>query len=235
MNLTKRPLLIAHRGESNLAPENSIAAGRLAIEHGATALEIDVRICGSGELIVFHDNFLQRHFGIFKSISLTSWNELKQLQFKKHYSHPDRVCSLTEFLEAFKGTVPINLDVKILFQNYRKFAQSLISTVDEFKVIDQVWVSSFNPYFLKVLKNLRGDIRIGYLFRVLPSLHKVIELMLTTDAWHPHHSLISDSFIKVARELKKEIYVWTINEAAVMQALMPYNFDGIITDTLYKT
>ena len=60
MTSTIKPLVIAHRGERVLAPENTIKACQLALDQGATGLEIDVRICGSGEIVLIHDPLLQR-------------------------------------------------------------------------------------------------------------------------------------------------------------------------------
>jgi len=235
MTTNKIPLVIAHRGGSLFAPENTIEACHLAIKEGATALEIDVRPTRTGEIVLFHDSLLLRHFGKLKPVPFCSLNELKKLEFeKREYKYPAKICTLTEFFEEFKNTVPINLDAKTMWSNYWPFAKSLIDEVEKFKINDQIWVSSFNPVFLKLLKIFKPDIRIGYLFRNLVTVNRSIDILLKSDAWHPHFTIISDRFFDLSKKLQKEIYVWTINEELILERILKYNFEGIITDTQFS-
>jgi glycerophosphoryl diester phosphodiesterase len=235
MDTKNIPLVIAHRGGSLLAPENTIEACHLALEKGATALEIDVRPTRTGEIVLFHDSLLLRHFGKLKPVPFCSLKELKKLEFEKQeYKYPARICTLAEFFEEFKNTVPINLDAKTMWSNYWPFAKSLINEVEKFNLNEQIWVSSFNPIFLKLLKIFKPDIRTGYLFRNLVYFNHSIDVLLKSDAWHPHFSIISDRFFKLSKKLQKEIYVWTINEQVIFDRILKYNFEGIITDTLFS-
>lgn len=230
----KIPLVIAHRGSGGLeAPENTIKACKLAIENGATALEIDIRPTREGNIILFHDSLLLRHFGKPIPVPFCSLKELKKLEFlKKSYQHQDRICTIGEFFEEFKNSVPINLDSKTMWSNYWPFAKSLIREIEEFNMSDQVWISSFNPVFLRLIKIFKPTLRTGFLFRNLAFVNRYIDLISQADAWHPHHSIITDRFYKLAKKLKKEIYVWTINEELVLERILKYNFEGIITDNL---
>jgi glycerophosphoryl diester phosphodiesterase len=236
MNLNKVPLVIAHRGSGGVnAPENTIKACKLALENGATALEIDIRPTREGNIILFHDSLLLRHFGKPIPVPFCSLKELKKLEFsKKSYEHQDRICTLGDFFEEFKNTVPINLDSKTMWSNYWPFAKSLIREIEQFDIADQVWISSFNPVFLKLIKMFKPELRTGFLFRNLAFVNRYIDIISQADAWHPHHSVISDRFYELTKKLKKEIYVWTINEELILERILKYNFEGIITDTLYK-
>ncbi len=234
--MQNKPLLIAHRGERNLAPENTIKACHLALEQGATALEIDVRVCGTGELIVFHDTFLYKHFDKLKAVALSSLAELKSLEFiKSSYQYPAHICTLEEFFEEFRNTAPINLDAKTLVRSNKRMARKLIHIIEKFQMREQVWVSSFNPLLLKALKDIQPSIRTGYLFSRLTFMPKLIDQIIINDAWHPHYRLISERLVKMARNLKKELYVWTINEESILKHILQYDFDGIITDTFFRS
>lgn len=229
------PLIIAHRGERILSPENTITAGKLALQQGATGLEVDVRMCRSGEPVLMHDANLMKHFGKPKPVGLCTLQELKSLRFKKnHYAYPDQICTLEEFLEEFRGTVPLNLDAKSILPNPRHFAQTLVRLVDRLKIHDQVWISSFNPYLLRKIKKITPRIRTGYLFQNPPRLHELIEIFLSSDAWHPHYKNVNDAFIRRALKMKKEIYIWTVNEESILSKIKRYDFDGIITDTFFR-
>ena len=229
------PLMIAHRGERILCPENTITAGKLALQQGATALEMDIRMCASGEPVLFHDAHLLQHFGKLKPVAMCSLQELKSFKFRNnHYLYPDRICSLEEFLEEFRGTVPLNLDAKSLLPNPKNFAESLVRLIERFKIHDQAWISSFNPYLLRKIKKLRPAIRTGYLFQNPPRLHELIEIFLSSDAWHPHYKNVTAKFAERARKMKKEIYIWTVNELPILRKIQQYDFHGIITDTFFR-
>jgi glycerophosphoryl diester phosphodiesterase len=234
VEVSQKPLLIAHRGASILAPENTIIACNLALKRGATAFEIDIRPTRNGEIVLFHDAFLWRHFRKLKPVPFCSLKELKSLEFaRKGYEYDSKICTLPEFFEEFKNTVPINLDAKTMWSNYWPFAKSVIRIIEDFKMEDQVWISSFNPAFLKLVKIFKPEQRTGYLFRNLPAINRAVDVILKTEAWHPHHSLISDRFVDITKKLQKEVYVWTINEESILNRILKYDIEGVITDSLF--
>ena len=228
--------LFAHRGDKLQAPENTIEAARLALEQGATGLEVDVRLCGSGELLLFHDKSLLRHFGKMKPISFTPYKDLKQYRYEQNgFSGDIGIQTLEAYLEEFKGTVPLILDIKSYYANNLKLVRTLANTLSDLKMIPQVWVSTFDPSILAMVKILNPEIRTGYLFRHFPTLSRYIDaVLLKSDAWHPHYSVITKSLMAHAKKLNKQLYVWTVNRMEVYNRLAEYNFDGIITDSLYR-
>ena len=233
--ITQYPLIIAHRGAHTLAPENTIAACHLALENGATALEVDVRLCGSGEVILFHDNFLWHHFRRFSPVIAVNWDEIKELRFNgSGFRQNDRICTLDEFLNEFKGTVPIKLDVKTFMSDYFELSKKLVEAVERHDVLDQIWFSAFNPLFLYIMKKKYPQVRVGYLFRNIPIAHRLADYAILADAWHPHYHLINQRFLDLADKMKKEVYVWTITEEFKYRELLKYPFNGIITDILFK-
>ncbi len=235
MSAPVSPLMIAHRGERILSPENTIRACRLALEQGATALEVDVRVCRTGEIVVLHDAFLKKLFGKWKATALASLEELRSLSFNQlSYRYSGQVCTLDELLEEFKGVAPINLDAKTFSPFNTMFARALVQTVQRFNMQDQIWISSFNPVLLRQIKQLKSTIRTGYLFQDPQHLHKFLDIFLSSDAWHPHYRIVSDRFIARARQLKKELYVWTVNDESVLQRMIGYGFNGIITDIFFR-
>jgi len=228
---TKKPLIIAHRGARDIAPENTIKACQLAIESGANGLELDIRPCGTGELVLYHDAFLNNHFNKSKRVANVDLNYLKTLEFSNdHYKHNSKINTLKELFEEFKHKVPINLEAKVFLQNKKTFTKQIIKLVEDFNMMDQIWISSFNPLFLKVFKSHTKKIKTGLLFRHLFDLFKSIDTVLLSDAWHPHFSLVTDNMVKSAEKLNKEIYVWTIKKKSDLDDFALEQVDGIITD-----
>lgn len=234
MNKNKS-IIFAHRGDSSLAPENSISAGRSALNLGAKGLEADVRMCASGELVLFHDKTLFRHFNKSWPICMLTWTKLKELHFRhSQYSEPIGITLLNDYLEEFKGSVPLILDIKTLCGRHIKIVKTLIRTLERMRMLDQIWVSAFDPLILTIVKKLRPQIRTGFLFSRFTLLYQSLDIMLKSDAWHPHYHLISDALMERAQKLNKEIFVWTVNDLETIDKLSNYHFEGIITDTLYR-
>ncbi len=228
------PLIIAHRGGDGPAPENTIEACRLALERGATALEVDIRLCASGELVLLHDRSLKRHFGRNKLVCRTNWEKIKKLKFnQQEYAISARVANLYEFLEEFGRKVPLILDLKNFCNSSITLSNAFVSAIERFGLTDEIWVSAFNPLILSLLKKKNPKIRTGYLFRNFVPVHRAIDAFLQSDAWHPHYSLINERFVNVARKAGKELYVWTVNEESVLKKMEPFHFEGIITDRFF--
>ena len=228
-------LLISHRGDKVLAPENTIKANELALKQGATGLEVDVRMCRDGELVLMHDPVLRRHFRRWQSVAMTPLNELQQLPFVRDYAFPDTICTLEQFLEHFRNTVPINLDAKFWGGQPARFARRLVELVERMKIYDQIWISSFNPLLLHRLKEYKPNIRTGYLFQDPVRVYQMIDPFLESDAWHPHFKNATPRLIERAHRLKKEIYIWTVNDPVVLQRIERFEFNGIITDEYFRT
>jgi glycerophosphoryl diester phosphodiesterase len=228
---TNKPLVIAHRGARDIAPENTIKACQLAIKNGAEGLELDIRPYNTGELVLYHDAFLHNHFKKFKRVANVNLEYLKAIEFEaKNFKHTAGINTLKEFFEEFKHKVPINLEAKVFLQNKKAFAREIIKIVEDFKMTDQIWISSFNPLFLKVFKSHTSKIRTGLLFRHLFFLFKSMDIILKSDAWHPHFSLLTNGMITSAKKLNKEIYLWTIKKKSDVENLPLEHVDGIITD-----
>jgi glycerophosphoryl diester phosphodiesterase len=227
----KKPLVIAHRGARDIAPENTIKACQLAIDSGAEGLELDIRPCGTGEIVLYHDAYLHNHFGERRRVGNVPLDHLKSLEFDNtHYKHSARINTLKELFEQFKHKVPINLEAKVFLQNKKEFARDIIKIVEDFKMTDQIWISSFNPHFLQVFKSQNKNIRTGLLFRHLFYLFRIIDVVLKSEAWHPHFSLLTNGMIKSAKKLNKEIHLWTIKKKSDVENLQIENVNGLITD-----
>ncbi len=223
-------MIISHRGNGNEYPENTIEACEKALQAGATALEVDIRYCSDGDMVVFHDAHLKRMLGINKTIWKTPLNEFQ------HYSFPGfpesvRVPSLETFLEHFKNTVPLNLDLKTWWPLVGQFSRDVVRSIKRVGNLEQLWVSSFNPVLLKTIKLNTERIRTGYLFQRWPIVHKTLDVIWQTDFWHPNHKLLDGTFIARAKHLDKGIFTWTVNlKDDLLQLKDEESIHGIITD-----
>jgi len=231
--VNKKPLILTHRGDCENGIENTIHAVDLALAQGATGVEIDVRQTGTGEVVVFHDFSMRRMFNKSGYIGKTSFEKLKKISYSQSKGSTDYyIDTLDSFLEHFTTNTPIILDAKTIHFFDFRFADKLINIISNHNMIDNIWISCFNPFLLQILKIKNKNIRTGYLFQRTSLIHNTYDLITSTDAWHPHHRILSTGLVKRAKKRNKKLYIWIVNDEVVFNKVMNYDIDGIITDNV---
>jgi glycerophosphoryl diester phosphodiesterase len=160
----ERPLLFAHRGASALAPENTLAAFRLARELGAPGLELDIHLCATGELVVVHDHSLKRTAGRDALVADLGWPELAELDagtwFGPEFSG-ERLPLLAQVLDEFPELY-IDIELKTKKTKADPLPAALAAFLAARAVTDKglprrITVSSFNPLALAAFKRAAPD------------------------------------------------------------------------------
>jgi len=225
-------LIISHRGNGNVYPENTIEACDEAIQQGAGALEVDIRLTADRQIVVFHDFRLERMLGYNKVMNEVTLKEIKDQSFINFpLGTTVRVPTLFEFMEHFKNRVPVNLDVKTPFSVDPRYPRDIAQAISRFKGYDQFWVSAFNPLLLKAVKVFDPKVKAGYLFERYPLVHRFIDRLFWLDAWHPHYAVADDHLVMKAQKQGKEIYLWTVNDPVNIKCRSSAGYvNGVITD-----
>jgi glycerophosphoryl diester phosphodiesterase len=223
-------LKIAHRGATNHAPENSLSSIQNAISAGADAVEIDVRLCGSGDVVLHHDSTLERMLGVPDRVISTSFDMIKLVSFKDLQS--EHIPSLREVFEKFSSNIFFNVEIKEHRVHCAEIVEKVCKLINEFNLRDSVWVSSFNPFVMRSLKKFDPKIRAGFLFDKVRYIPTLITEYYDVESWHPHYSLVNKEYVDVAKKRGKSIYCWTVNEKEDVKRLISLGIDGIITDNL---
>jgi len=161
-------LVVAHRGSSAFAPENTLAAFRRAVSDGADAIELDVHLSRDGEVVVIHDARLRRTTDGRGWVSRHSVRELKRLDaggwFHRRFAG-ERVPTLSEVLEEIGGRVGVNIEIKgNRRQQKRGIVERCLSVVRRHRASRCVMISSFYHPFVKRAKLLEGSLAAGVLF-----------------------------------------------------------------------
>jgi glycerophosphoryl diester phosphodiesterase len=96
--------------------------------------------------------------------------------------------------------------------------------------MDSVWISCFNPFLLQLLKLKDKNIRTGYLFQRMTWMHTLYEIITLSDAWYPPYRVLTKNLINKAKKYAKQLYVWTVNDTEILEKVLEYPVDGIISD-----
>lgn len=220
--------VMAHRGASKAAPENTMAAFRQSIEDGTDWIEIDVQETLDGEVVVLHDSdFMKLSKNPLKiwdanledlaDIDIGSW-------FDPKFSS-ERVPTLAEVLQLCKGKVGVNIELKY-YGHDQQLEQRVIDIVEAEGMAKQVMVMSLKPEGIARTKTLRPKWKCGLLLSVyVGNLKNVAADFLAINA-----QFATSSFVNRAHKVDKQVFVWTVNDATSMSLALNRQVDGILTD-----
>lgn len=223
------PLLLGHRGSRTAATENTLAAIVIAAAGGADGVEIDVRCCASGELVVFHDPTLERlGDGVDRrAISSLTRGELRRLTLRDGGQIP----SLEQVLDLCrKRQLALNIEMKRDVRSRRQLVGAVARCLAKGSLGIPLLVSSFDPLMLGWLHvlapRLPKGLLIGEDYRPLHHAARLLGAM----AVHPERSYVSRARVRGWHRRGLRVITWTVNEAGDAERLLALGVDGIISD-----
>lgn len=225
----------AHRGASGYVPENTLEAFKKAAKMGADGVELDVQLSKDGELVVIHDEIVDRVSGENGFVKDYSLKELKRLNVSKHmpsYDKKTRIPTLDEVFELLKNTeLTINIELKNGIINYKGLEKKVLELVEEYDMLDRIWCSSFNHESIVRVKKLCPDMRCGLLFSDIIVNPAEYAANLGVEALHPAtYHMNDENYIDKAHGRSLRTHIWTVNDKHEMKALAKAGADTIITN-----
>lgn len=225
-NIDEIMIKIGHRGAMGYAPENTISSFDLALEMGSTVIELDVTACASGEVVVIHDDRVDRTTGGEGYVHDLTLEELKKLDA----GDGQRIPALTEAMDHLAGKCQLNIELKNS-QVVEKVSTLIDSAVNEGKWKKKdLLISSFDHRALQHFQNLQPDIRIGILIGIIPLDLKAIMGNLNAWSLNPCLDFISEKLISEAHSLGMKVLVWTVNHLEDINRMRKAGVDGIFTN-----
>jgi len=235
-----RVYIHAHRGGAALAPENTLPAFANAVLLGAHYLELDVRRCATGELVVMHDETLERVAGISQKVADLSLLELQSVDVGSHF-HADYagtpIPTLIQVVEELVAKVRFNFEIKEERLSGDGTALALGDLISSMDIGERCIVSSFNPGSLRRLSS-RCSAPIGLLYPtegvgwIKDSLTRRgwPAIFLPVFAVHPREDLVDAELVQRAQLRGLAVNAWTVNEPSRMRQLMEMGVNGLISD-----
>ncbi|HEX9291556.1 MAG TPA: glycerophosphodiester phosphodiesterase family protein [Anaeromyxobacteraceae bacterium] len=230
-----RPLVMGHRGASADAPENTLAAFRLAIEQGADGVELDVWRCGSGEVVVQHDADTRRTGGASLRIASATLAELRRLDvgaWKGERFRGERIPLLAEVLEALPGAA-VNVELKSTGAPDLALALAVHRALREARAEERCIVSSFDYALLAAFRLAAPRVASGVLFAAdqwWRTREVVGTRLLRPRAVHPDRQLVTPERARAWSARGLEVNVWTVDDPGEVERLCGLGAAAIISN-----
>lgn len=230
----KKPLIIAHRGASALAPENTLAAFALALKQGADGIELDVMLTRDKELAVIHDASVDRTTNGNGLVAEMTLADLRKLDAGSKFS-PDfagePIPTLRQVLELTGSRILVNIELKNYAHPLDALTECVIRLVQEMGLSQSVLLSSFNPLNLSRAKRLDPDIRRGLLTfpgKAGALLRGPVGKLFSYQALHPYYEDVNPKMVQAQHKMGNQINVWTVDNPVELRRMRDYGVDMLI-------
>jgi glycerophosphoryl diester phosphodiesterase len=234
--------VIGHRGACGLAPENTLAAFRLAADLGAQAIETDLQLTRDGRIVLVHDDKLQRTTNGRGLVTAKALDELKRLDagawFPKRVLRKrraasrftdERIPTLEELLDlARERDIGLYLEIKAPCAPGTE--QAIVTAIHEAGALARCAVICFDPAVLGRVRKIDPAVTLGYLFKRRQRNAVARALATGAKVILPHVSRVTPKLIAEAKRGGLQVVTWTVNDIKQMKQFMRLGVDGIMTD-----
>lgn len=225
----------AHRGASGYAPENTLEAFSLAAEMGADGIELDVQMTKDGELVVIHDEWIDRVSNGSGKVADYTLEELKQFHFNKTKPEYEKICripTLREVFELLQNTeLTINIELKTGVNFYPGIEKKVVELVHEMGWQNRILYSSFNHCSVLKVKKYDPNAEIAFLY--MEQLAHAADYAIMNQVYTVNPSVLCTTLkdeMRECREKNVSVNVWTVNQEEDMRRLKEMGVNAIITN-----
>lgn len=225
----------AHRGASGYAPENTLEAFKLAADMGADGVELDVQLTKDGELVVVHDEYIDRVSDGHGRVVDYTLEELRQFNFNK--MHPEytpncKIPTLREVLELLNNTgMTVNIELKTGVIFYPGIEKKVVELVHCMGWQGRILYSSFNHCSAMKVREYDSEARIAFLYA--EQLSQVADYAVMNGVYSLNPSVLCTTLedeMRRCREKNIQINVWTVNDEENMRRLNRMGVNSLITN-----
>ncbi|NOX66220.1 MAG: glycerophosphodiester phosphodiesterase [Chlorobi bacterium] len=235
--------IIAHRGGSKLAPENTLAAYKNAIKLGVDMIEIDVHLSKDGKIIVIHDEKIDRTTngkGTVKDMTLAEIRKYDAGGWFDEKFKGEKIPTLDEVMETLNGKVKLLIEIKDGDELYPGLEKKVVETIHKYNAVDWVIVQSFNENSVLRVRKMDPSITTFYLLgrnfgdfysNVAKEVNAGDAVIKKYDGIAPHYSMLDSEKVKIFHKAGFKVFTWTVDKPEDMKKIINMNVDGIITNS----
>ncbi len=226
--------ILGHRGASADFPENTLEAFRGAIAQGADGVELDVMRCSTGELVVCHDEWLDRLAGLHWEVRATSWAKLSRVDVGTHRGFAcARIPLLDQVFDALPSEATVNVELKCETVDDFGLSVAVGQKITERQLSERVLISSFNPLCLLRLARAFPALPRGFLLDPdrawLPQAWLWLPVTARTSV-HPHFSQVTPARVRRWHAQGWQVASWTVDDPGEAARLQSLGVEWIITN-----
>ena len=223
------PIVTAHRGYSTAAPENTLPAFQLAIDHHSDRAELDVQMTKDGVVMVTHDTSLRRCTGRNANIYDLTFAQVRELDAGRWFSARyagTQIPTLEEVLDLCKGKIQLNIEIKPNAATPELEAET-IRIIREKGFAQDCTITSQSYETLCKVKELAPEIRTGYILAL--GVGSYYDLP-AADFFSVQSTFITSGMVQQIHKRSKTISAWTVNREEDASELLSIGVDDLITD-----
>lgn len=228
-------LIFGHRGAAGSYPENTMLAFKAAMDAGADGIELDVQMTKDGELVVIHDETVDRTTNGSGFVKDLTYQEVTRLEANyKFPQYKSRACipSLKEVLEWVSSdqSFIVNIELKNTMIDYPKLEEKTIELIHNYNLKAQVILSSFNHYSLVKCRNISPEVETAILY--MEGLYKPWEYAerIGAKGLHPFYHAAKSEIIFQSQQYGIDVRPFTVNDKVIMEQLISEKCAALITD-----
>ncbi len=222
--------IVAHRGFSSKAPENTVPAISLAADYMADYAEIDVQCTTDGEVVLFHDRNLSRIGHDRRRLQDLSYVELSAVDIGSFFSleyEGLRINTLREALEAARGRIMLIVELKRNSVS-ADLVPKVLALIEEYEMEDQCIIQSSDAAYLREVKTLMPDMVTGLILTsAIGNYYTKSEFV---DFFCIRSAFVTQTSVRRIQATGKQVFAWTVNTRAEMERMKRLQVDAIITD-----
>lgn len=234
------PLIIAHRGDSKNAPENTISAFQSALQRGADGIELDVRLTKDGQLVVYHDRLLGRTTAGDGPVNHQTLDAVRRMDAGSWFGpgfRGETPPTLDEVFEAMPADFLINVEMKVIMNGMRLIAHRVADVVRRHARWDSTLVASFNPIALWELRKTEPKIARGYIWskrHPFPIRSRCFKPLVRADWYDPANDSYNPKLLRKYQALGARTLAWDLDFDRDMAKMAAARLDGMVTDSLQE-
>ncbi len=225
--------IFAHRGYSAKYPENSMLAFQKAFEAGADGIELDVHLSKDRELVIIHDETINRTTNNRGRVQDFTASELKTMHRKRlpFQKHKEPIPMLPELLDWFQGTkLLLNIELKTDQYWYSEIEEKVLALIRQYQIVDRVIISSFNHDSIAKMYALDADVEVAPLFNERLYEPWNYARTLGATAIHPRRNLVTSELIERSQSAGIAVRPYTVNRKQLLQFLFENECAAVITN-----
>lgn len=230
------PLIIAHRGDTTAAPENTMPAFYRAIKAGANGIELDVRLTRDNELVVFHDYTLGRTSDGYGLVNHYTLEELQSLDAGSWFSprfKGEPPPSLDQVFESLPRHFLLNVEMKVVIKDMRQIAHRVAETIARHQRRGSTLVASFNPVALYHLRRLDPRIARGYIWsrhHPYPIRARWFMPLVQAHWYNPANDTYDLRVHRNFRRKQRRVLAWDVDFGGDLELMASVGLDAVVTN-----